>query len=47
MTENLMQYGTSMFSPPPPPSFSDHKAVVLQFIGMGMGGRQPLPDVSP
>ena len=40
VTDDLLQYGTSMFTTPV--GFSDHSAVVTQFIGMGLGGRQPV-----
>ena len=39
VTDDVLQYGTSMFTSPV--GFSDHQAVVLQFIGMGLGGPQP------
>ena len=36
---NLLCYGTSMFTTPV--GFSDHRAVVLRFVGLGLSGRQP------
>ena len=39
VTDDLLKYGISMFTSPV--GFSDHPALVLQFIGMGLGGPQP------
>ena len=38
VTHDLLQYGTSMFTSPV--GFSDQQEVVLQFIGVGLGGPQ-------
>ena len=38
VTDDLLQYGTLMFTSPM--GFTDHQTVVLQFIGMGLGGPQ-------
>ena len=39
VSPNLLCHGTSMFTTPV--GFSDHQAVVLQFVGLGLSGRQP------
>ena len=39
VTPNLLHYGTSMFTTPV--GFSDHQALVLQFVGLGLSGHQP------
>ena len=45
VTDNLLQYGTSMFMMPV--GFSNHSAVVMQFIGMGVDGHRPVPSRAP